>query len=242
VRWRDLTCRWPGCDAPVERYDIDHTVPYPVGATHPSDLKAYCRTHYRVSGGLSTPSSHHYWRQPGHGRWWAPSSGANCPTTIPANGRHCSTPPGIGRYVSTPANRRWPTPAVKSRRGRLVGNRAELARRQRVLRGTAMDETAAGVMTFSYGADYDEPRPHSSTTPPSPFASPGRSRSDYSRPADTQLISFKRWPVTDEPAASSASSCSGVSVTDSEPRFSSTRAARRVPGIGTEATPSASAR
>jgi hypothetical protein len=45
VRWRDLTCRWPGCDAPVERCDIDHTVPYPAGATHPSDLKHYCRTH-----------------------------------------------------------------------------------------------------------------------------------------------------------------------------------------------------
>jgi Domain of unknown function (DUF222) len=27
VRWRDLTCRWPGCDAPVERCDVDHTVP-----------------------------------------------------------------------------------------------------------------------------------------------------------------------------------------------------------------------
>jgi hypothetical protein len=46
VRWRDLTCRWPGCDAPVERCDIDHTVPYPAGATHPSDLKHYCRTHH----------------------------------------------------------------------------------------------------------------------------------------------------------------------------------------------------
>src|SRR6202451_2473022 len=34
----------------------------------------------------------------------------------------------------------------------------------------------------------------------------------------------------------------GVRVTDSEPRFSSTRDARRVPGIGTEATPRASAR
>jgi hypothetical protein len=57
VRWRDLTCRWPGCDAPVERCDIDHTVPYPAGATHPSDLKHYCRTHhltntlYRPPGG-----------------------------------------------------------------------------------------------------------------------------------------------------------------------------------------------
>ncbi len=38
-------------------------------------------------------------------------------------------------------------------------------------------------------------------------------------------------------AASSASSCSAVSVTPSEPRFSSTRAARRVPGIGTDGHP-----
>jgi hypothetical protein len=48
VRWRDLTCRWPGCDAPAERCDIDHTVPYPAGATHASDLKAYCRTHHLI--------------------------------------------------------------------------------------------------------------------------------------------------------------------------------------------------
>jgi Domain of unknown function (DUF222) len=46
VRWRDLTCRWPGCDALVERCDIDHTAPYPAGATHASDLKAYCRTQH----------------------------------------------------------------------------------------------------------------------------------------------------------------------------------------------------
>ncbi|MGV0827243.1 DUF222 domain-containing protein, partial [Mycobacterium syngnathidarum] len=25
IRWRDLTCRFPGCDAPAERCDIDHT-------------------------------------------------------------------------------------------------------------------------------------------------------------------------------------------------------------------------
>jgi hypothetical protein len=48
VRWRDLTCRWPGCDAPVERCDIDHTVPYPLGATHPSDNKLYSRTHHQT--------------------------------------------------------------------------------------------------------------------------------------------------------------------------------------------------
>jgi Domain of unknown function (DUF222) len=46
VRWRDLTCRWPGCDAPAERCDFDHTVPYPVGPTHASTGKLYCRTHH----------------------------------------------------------------------------------------------------------------------------------------------------------------------------------------------------
>ncbi|MEE6193508.1 HNH endonuclease signature motif containing protein [Mycolicibacterium sp. 120320] len=48
VLWRDLTCRWPGCDAPAAAADIDHTVPYPYGATHPSNLKAYCRHHHLV--------------------------------------------------------------------------------------------------------------------------------------------------------------------------------------------------
>jgi hypothetical protein len=43
IRWRDLTCRWPGCDKPVHHCDIDHTVPWPYGATHPSNNKPYCR-------------------------------------------------------------------------------------------------------------------------------------------------------------------------------------------------------
>lgn len=46
VRWRDLTCRFPGCDKPAEVCDIDHTVPWPVGPTHPSNLKLLCRAHH----------------------------------------------------------------------------------------------------------------------------------------------------------------------------------------------------
>ncbi|MDQ2638711.1 MAG: HNH endonuclease, partial [Actinomycetota bacterium] len=37
VRWRDLTCRWPGCDQPAWRCDVDHTVPWPEGPTHASN-------------------------------------------------------------------------------------------------------------------------------------------------------------------------------------------------------------
>jgi hypothetical protein len=46
IRCRDLTCRWPGCDRPATGSDIDHTVPYPYGPTHPSDNKCYCRIHH----------------------------------------------------------------------------------------------------------------------------------------------------------------------------------------------------
>ena len=46
IAWRDLTCRFPGCDKPVQVCDIDHTKPYPYGVTHPSNNKLYCRTHH----------------------------------------------------------------------------------------------------------------------------------------------------------------------------------------------------
>jgi hypothetical protein len=46
VRLRDVTCRFPGCDEPAEVCDIDHTVPYPQGPTHPSNCKLLCRYHH----------------------------------------------------------------------------------------------------------------------------------------------------------------------------------------------------
>ena len=46
VRFRDLTCRFPECDVPAARCDIDHTVPFPLGPTHPSNLKLLCRFHH----------------------------------------------------------------------------------------------------------------------------------------------------------------------------------------------------
>lgn len=46
VRMRDLFCRAPGCDVPADRCDIDHTVPYPHGPTHASNLKCLCRKNH----------------------------------------------------------------------------------------------------------------------------------------------------------------------------------------------------
>jgi hypothetical protein len=48
VRIRDMTCRFPGCDRPADLADVDHTLPWPYGATHASDLKCYCRKHHHV--------------------------------------------------------------------------------------------------------------------------------------------------------------------------------------------------
>ena len=46
VRMRDLFCRFAGCDVPADRCDIDHTIPYPIGPTHASNLKCECRKHH----------------------------------------------------------------------------------------------------------------------------------------------------------------------------------------------------
>jgi hypothetical protein len=82
VRLRDLTCRFPGCDQPAEVCDVDHTVPWPFGPTHPSNLKLLCRFHhllktfYTGSGGWAD-------RQLSDGAvvWTAPSGQTY--TTIP---------------------------------------------------------------------------------------------------------------------------------------------------------------
>jgi len=48
VRHRDRRCRFPGCRAPAARNDLDHTVPWPAGATSTDNLAALCRHHHRL--------------------------------------------------------------------------------------------------------------------------------------------------------------------------------------------------
>ncbi|MDV6974987.1 HNH endonuclease signature motif containing protein [Mycobacterium intracellulare] len=59
VRFRDLTCRFPGCDASADVCDIDHTVPFPLGPTHPSNLKLLCRHHHLLKTFYTGPDG---WR------------------------------------------------------------------------------------------------------------------------------------------------------------------------------------
>ena len=60
VRNRDLTCRWMGCDRPAWTADIDHTVPYPLGPTHPSNNVCYCRLHHLLKTFCCGPGG---WRE-----------------------------------------------------------------------------------------------------------------------------------------------------------------------------------
>ena len=46
VRMRDMTCRFPNCDVPAEVCDVDHTVAWPFGPTHASNLACICRKHH----------------------------------------------------------------------------------------------------------------------------------------------------------------------------------------------------
>lgn len=59
VRCRDVSCRFPGCDRPAELCDVDHTVPYPLGPTHASNLKILCRKHHLLKTFWSGPTG---WR------------------------------------------------------------------------------------------------------------------------------------------------------------------------------------
>jgi hypothetical protein len=48
VRARDVTCRFPGCQHPARRCDLDHTEAYPAGPTAEHNLGALCRRHHRL--------------------------------------------------------------------------------------------------------------------------------------------------------------------------------------------------
>lgn len=82
VRIRDLTCRFPNCDEPAAVCQIDHTVPYPVGPTHPSNLKLLCVFHHLLKTFYTGVGGWADRQQPdGTVTWTAPSGQTY--TTIP---------------------------------------------------------------------------------------------------------------------------------------------------------------
>ncbi|KMO66800.1 hypothetical protein MCHUDSM44219_05735 [Mycolicibacterium chubuense] len=121
VRARDLTCRFPGCDRPAVFADIDHTQPYPYGATHASNTKCYCRQHHLVKTfwegwtdtqaadgtvRVTTPTGHTYTTKP-FSTLLFPSWNTTTGPPPPASG---TTPPRHpGRTSMMPTRRRTRT-------------------------------------------------------------------------------------------------------------------------------------
>lgn len=74
VRMRDMYCRAPGCDVPADMCDLDHTIPWPLGPTHPSNLKCLCRKNHMMKTFYGGPDGWHDIQLPdGTVIWTAPS-------------------------------------------------------------------------------------------------------------------------------------------------------------------------
>ncbi|KUI44548.1 hypothetical protein AU197_04175 [Mycobacterium sp. IS-1590] len=119
VRMRDMYCRAPGCDVPADLCDIDHTIPWPLGPTHPSNLKCLCRKNHMMKtfhGGpdgwrdvqlpdgtviWTAPSGHTYTTHPGSKLffdWDTTTANLPPPPEIP--------PPAADRAAKMPKRRR----------------------------------------------------------------------------------------------------------------------------------------
>ena len=123
VKLRDLTCRFPGCDAPAVACDIDHTVAWPHGPTHPSNLKLLCRHHHLVKtfytgpGGWSekqqpdgtviwkSPTGHRYTTKPGGALFFPQFAVPTAKLELPKG----PPPAAAGRTVMMPTRSRTRT-------------------------------------------------------------------------------------------------------------------------------------
>ncbi|MBB3601322.1 hypothetical protein FHT40_000955 [Mycolicibacterium sp. BK556] len=112
VRLRDMTCRFPNCDMPAEYCDVDHTIPWPWGPTHASNLACKCRKHHLLKtfwagwgdeqhpdGTITwtSPMGRTYRTQPGS-RFFLPQWNVTTATLPPPVGQ---PPPTIGIMMPT---------------------------------------------------------------------------------------------------------------------------------------------
>nr|WP_197420148.1 HNH endonuclease signature motif containing protein [Mycobacterium sp. NAZ190054] len=147
VRTRDMTCRFPGCDRPAVYSDLDHTQPWPAGATHPANIKCYCRLHHLIKtfvpgwtdqqhpdGALivTTPAGLRYTTKPLTALLFPLWNSATPPAPPPPPG-HQASPTHPGRHLMMPTRRRT---RAQNRAARITAERTYNAT-QRVLEQAA---------------------------------------------------------------------------------------------------------
>ncbi len=161
IRCRDLTCRFPGCDHPATLADIDHTVAYPIGPTHASNLKCLCRFHHLLKtfwiGALGWhdrqyPDGTIIWTSPtGHTYTTYPGSRLLFPTLSRPTATLWTADPPI---VATSENRGQ---AMPRRRNTRAYNRARAItaerKRNETTRITRITDQTTAALASDYGND-----------------------------------------------------------------------------------------
>ena len=140
VRCRDLTCRFPGCDVPAEACDIDHAIAYPLGPTHPSNLRCLCRKHHLLRTFWIGEDGWHDSQQPDGTIAWTAPTGHTYTTRpgarlyFPGWDTDTGALPPIAADAPTPVNRSLKMP--RRRRTR------EADRAQRIRTRRAQNDTS----------------------------------------------------------------------------------------------------
>ncbi len=147
VRMRDLTCMHPGCDQSAVDADLDHTIPWPAGATHPGNLTPKCRKHHLVKTFYTGATGWHTSQYPdGTISWTAPTG--HTYTTVPGSrilfpDKHFPTPaPPATAAVATPGDRTGRDLMMPTRRRTRTADRTRHIRRERALNWTELLEPA----------------------------------------------------------------------------------------------------
>ncbi len=151
IRCRDLTCRFPGCTMAAEFCDIDHVVPYPIGATHPSNLLCLCRKHHHLKT---------FWT----GDWSLTLQSDGVAVWTAPTGRTYTTHPGSRAFFpgwdTTTAELPVPPPHDHAQAG---GREVKMPLRHR----TRADDYVARIKTLR--AQHDQQRTQADPDPPPPF-------------------------------------------------------------------------
>ncbi|AKK30688.1 hypothetical protein AB431_19300 [Mycobacterium sp. EPa45] len=138
VRMRDMTCRFPNCDVPAEFCDVDHTIAWPFGPTHPSNLACMCRKHHLLKTFWAGWSDRQH--PDGTITWTSPTGRTY--TTRP--GSHLLLPTWNTTTATLPPPPREPPPAIgilmPTRRTTRAAQRTQRITRERKLNDTHVAE------------------------------------------------------------------------------------------------------
>lgn len=146
IRMRDITCMHPGCDQPAVNADLDHTIAWPAGATHPGNLTPKCRKHHLLKTFYSGATGWRTRQQPdGTIVWTAPTG--HTYTTVPGSrilfpDKHFPTPAPPPSAAATTSDQPGRDLMMPTRRRTRAADRTRRIRHERTLNWAELLESA----------------------------------------------------------------------------------------------------